>query len=98
MSWQQRIGRQKNFGRIRKGKPWLRRLLCEFAQAAARTRCELKDNFQALSIHRGRKRAIVALTHKLLRIDYELISRREHYWDSTVDYEAQMVANNAHAG
>lgn len=86
---------KKKSGRIRKGNPWLRRLLCEFAQAAARTRCGLKDKFQALSIRRGRKRAIVALAHKLLRIVYVLISRREHYRDSTVDYEAQMVANNA---
>ncbi len=86
---------KKKSGRIRKGNPWLRRLLCECAQAAARTRCGLKDTFQALSVRRGRKRAIVALAHKLLRIVYVLISRREHYRDSTIDYEAQMVAKNA---
>lgn len=86
---------KKKSGRIRKGNPWLRRLLCEFAQAAAKTRSGLQAKFQALSLRRGYKRAIVALAHKLLRIVYVLISRREYYRDSTIDYEAQMVARNA---
>ena len=34
-------GKRKS-GRIRKGNAWVRRLLCEFAQAAARTRFALK--------------------------------------------------------
>lgn len=34
-------GKRKS-GKIRKGNAWVRRLLCEFAQAAARTRCALK--------------------------------------------------------
>ena len=87
-------GKRKS-GKIRKGNPWLRRLLCEFAQAAARTRCGLQEKFKAWSLRRGRKRAIIALAHKLLRIVYVLISRRECYRDTTVNYEAQMVARNA---
>jgi len=42
-------GKRKT-GRIRKGNAWVRRLLCEFAQAAARTRCALKAKFDALAM------------------------------------------------
>lgn len=34
---------KRKSGRIRKDNAWVRRLLCEFAQAAARTRCVLKS-------------------------------------------------------
>jgi transposase len=52
-------GKRKS-GRIRKGNAWVRRLLCEFAQAAGRSRCALKDKFQALTVRKGHKRSIVA--------------------------------------
>lgn len=87
-------GKRKS-GRIRKGNAWVRRLLCEFAQAAGRSRCALKDKFQALSVRKGHKRAIVALGHKMLRTIYAMLSKNTHYVDKTVDYEALMVARNA---
>ena len=87
-------GKRKS-GRIRKGNAWVRRLLCEFAQAAARSRCAFKDKFQALSVRKGHKRSIVALAHKMLRTIYAMLSKKTHYVDKTVDYEALMVARNA---
>lgn len=87
-------GKRKS-GRIRKGNAWVRRLLCEFAQAAGRSRCALKDKFQALSVRKGHKRSIVALGHKMLRTIYAMLSKNTHYVDKTVDYEALMVARNA---
>lgn len=54
-------------GRIRRGNAWVRRMLCEFAQAAARTRCAFKAKFDSLAIRKGYKKAIVALAHKMLR-------------------------------
>lgn len=87
-------GKRKS-GRIRRGNPWVRRLLCEFAQAAARTRCGLKAKFESLMIRKGYKKAIVALAHKLLRIIYAMLRNRTHYQDSTIDYEALTVARNA---
>ena len=45
-------GKRKS-GRIRKGNAWVRRLLCEFAQAAGRSRCALKDKFRALNVRKG---------------------------------------------
>lgn len=47
-------GKRKS-GKIRKGNAWVRRLLCEFAQAASRSRSALKDKFNALKIRKGHK-------------------------------------------
>lgn len=87
-------GKRKS-GRIRRGNPWVRRLLCEFAQAAARTRCGLKAKFESLKIRKGHNKAIVALAHKLLRIIYAMLRDGAPYKDSTIDYEALVVARNA---
>lgn len=87
-------GKRKS-GRIRRGNPWVRRLLCECAQAAARTRCGLKGKFESLKVRKGHKKAIVALAHKLLRIIYAMLRDGTPYKDSTIDYEALTVARNA---
>jgi transposase len=73
----------------------VRRLLCEFAQAASRTRCALKDKFSALSIRKGHKRSIVALAHKMLRIVYAMLNHATPYQDRNIDYEALVVQRNA---
>ena len=87
-------GKRKT-GRIRKGNAWVRRLLCEFAQAAARTRCALKAKFESLTIRKGHKKSIVALAHKMLRTVYAMLATGAHYQDRSVDYEALSVARNA---
>jgi transposase len=87
-------GKRKS-GKIRRGNAWVRRLLCEFAQAAARTRCAFKDKFQALSIRKGHKKSVVALAHKILRTVYAMLANGTHYQDKVVDYEALNVARNA---
>ena len=87
-------GKRKT-GRIRKGNAWVRRLLCEFAQAAARTRCALKAKFDALTIRKGHKKSVVALAHKMLRTIYAMLSNASHYQDKEVDYEALNVQRNA---
>lgn len=87
-------GKRKT-GRIRKGNPWVRRLLCQFAHAASRTRCAFKSKFEALRLRRGHKRAIVAVAHKILKTVFLLISRQTHYRDSATDFEALSVARNA---
>ena len=87
-------GKRKS-GKIRKGNAWVRRLLCEFAQAASRSRSALKDKFNALNIRKGHKKSIIALAHKMLRTIYAMLSSGTHYKDKTVDYEALSVARNA---
>ena len=87
-------GKRKS-GKTRKGNAWVRRLLCEFAQAASRSRCGLKDKFKAMSIRKGHKKAIVALAHKMLRIIFAMLKNNTPYHDQAVDYEALQVQRNA---
>jgi len=87
-------GKRKS-GKTRKGNAWVRRLLCEFAQAASRSRCALKDKFAALSIRKGHKKSIVALAHKMLRIIFAMLKGNKPYRDLAVDYEALSVQKNA---
>jgi len=87
-------GKRKS-GQIRKGNPYVRRLLCEFAHAASRTTSVFKAKFQSLVVRRGHKRAIIAIGHKILRTIFFMLHRREHYRDSAIDYEALFVQRNA---
>ncbi len=87
-------GKRKS-GRVRKGNPYVRRLLCEFAHAASRTQSVFRSKFQSLVVRRGHKRAIVALAHKILRTIFFMLNRGEHYRDSATDYEALSVQRNA---
>ena len=87
-------GKRKS-GRVRKGNLYVRRLLCEFAHAASRTTSVFKSKFQSLLVRRGYKRSIIAIGHKILRIIFFMLKRREHYRDSATDYEALSVQRNA---
>lgn len=87
-------GKRKS-GRIRKGNPYVRRLFCEFAQAAKQTQSVFKLKFQALVIRRGHKRSIIAIAHKMLRTIFFMLKRGEHYRDSSVDYEELAAKRNA---
>ena len=87
-------GKRKS-GKTRKGNAWVRRLLCEFAQAASRSQCALKDKFASLSIRKGRKKSIVALAHKMLRTLFAMLKNGAPYQDKVVDYEALSVKRNA---
>ena len=87
-------GKRKS-ARARKGNPYLRRILCEAANAASRTRCSLQDKFKGLLIRRGRKRTIFAIAHKLLKTVFLLIQRGDYYRDAQTDYEALAVQRNA---
>lgn len=86
---------KRKAGKKRKGNPYVRRILCEAANAASRTRSTLAELCKSLLIRRGRKRAIFALAHKILKIVFVLISRGDYYRDATVDYEAMSVERNA---
>ena len=87
-------GKRKS-GRVRKGNLYVRRLLCEFAHAASRTKSAFKLKFDSLIVRRGHKRSIVALAHKLLRTIFFMLDRGEYYRDSATDYEALSVQRNA---
>lgn len=80
--------------KIRKGNPYVRRLFCEFAQAAKQTTSIFKLKFQALVIRRGHKRSIIAIAHKMLRIIFVMLRRGEQYRDSSVDLEELSAKRN----
>jgi transposase len=81
--------------RQRKGNTYVRRLLCEFVQAARKTQSMFQAKHNALAITRGFKRAIMACAHKMLRIIWAMLLRNQPYRDATVDYEALSVRKNA---
>ena len=87
-------GKRKS-GKTRKGNYWLRRILCECAQAARRTRCQFKSKYEAIASRRGSKKAVITIAHKLLRTVFSMLQTGECYRDSEADYEKMLVSKNA---
>jgi transposase len=87
-------GKRKS-GKLRKGNPYLRHLLCEMANAARRSHSALKAKYQSLVVRRGHGRSIMALAHKLIRVIFALLSKKEPYQDKTINYEELMVKRQA---
>jgi len=78
---------KRRSGRTRKGNQWLRSALIQMAWAASRTKnTYLSVHFQRLSARRGAKRAAVAVSHSLLVIIYNVLTRRTPYQDLGADY------------
>jgi transposase len=74
-------------GTTRKGSPWLRRIACQCAWAAARTKnTYLSAQFRRLAARRGIKRAIIAVAHSLVIIGYYLQKSQRKYEDLGGDY------------
>lgn len=87
-------GKRKT-GRTRKANTYVRSLMCEVANSARKTKSQFQGIYQGLVIRRGHKRAIVAVAHRIFRIVYTLISKKEPYRDPEIDYEALVVQRNA---
>lgn len=78
---------KRRTGRTRKGNRWLRSALIQAAWAASRTKeTYLSAHFQRISTRRGGKRAAVAVSHTLLVIIYNVLSRRTPYQELGADY------------
>jgi transposase len=66
-------------GAMRKGSPWLRRMACQSAWAAARTKnTYLSAQFRRLASKRGKRRSIMAVAHTLLVIGYHQKNRSDY--------------------
>lgn len=91
---QESAGKRKS-GRTRKANAYVRSLLCETANSASKTHSQFQGLYKGLVIRRGHKRAIVAVGHRILKVIYVLISRKEPYRDPEIDYEALVVHRNA---
>ena len=74
-------------GRITPGNKWLKSCLTEAAWAASRTKkTYLKARYHRLAARRGKKRAIVAVGHKLLIMAYHIIKEQSTYQELGADY------------
>lgn len=82
----QSAGKRRS-GKTGKGNVWLRSTLIQAAHAAVRSKgTYLAAFYGRLVARRGKKKAIVAVAHKLLTIAYTLLTKREHYREPGVDY------------
>jgi transposase len=71
---------KRRTGRTTKGSVWLRATLVQVAWAASHTkRTILAARYRSLAKRLGKKKALVALGHKILRIIYEMLSHQTDY-------------------
>lgn len=67
-------GGSERHGRITKqGNPYARAMLCEAAQHASRAKNPFNAHFAKLCATRGRKRALVAVAHRLARVMFRML-------------------------
>jgi len=86
-------GKRKS-GRTRKGSAWLRRCLCQAAWAVSTQRGNyLSALFRRLAARRGKKRAIIAVAHTLLRIAFYILRDRKCYQELGANYFDQLHPN-----
>jgi hypothetical protein len=70
-------GKQRS-GKTRKGHRPLRAILTQLAHAAVRTKATyLSAFYQCLAVRRGKKRAILAVAHSMMRSVLHMLSRHE---------------------
>ena len=87
---QRQSGGTPGSGRIRKGNPHLKEVLVEAAAAAAKTKgSQFQRLYQRLAGRRGRKRALVAVEHRLLRVIYRLLTTGAAYQEPVAVDDAQ---------
>ena len=79
-------GKRKS-GRTTKGDTWLERILVQVALAASKAKnTYLKDKYHRIAARRGKKRAAVAVAHKILGFAYYVLRYRVPYRDLGENY------------
>jgi transposase len=86
-------GKRKS-GRTRKGNAIIRYILCECANAAAKTKSSLASKYKKLMVRKSHKKCIVALAHKMIKLIYLLLTRMQTYFDPQIDYQAISAKKN----
>lgn len=87
-------GKRKS-GKTRHGNAVIRYILCECANAARMTKSSLAAKYRSLVVRKSHKKAIVALAHKMIRLIYVLLTRKQAYLDPQIDYAAMSARKNA---
>ena len=71
---------KRRHGRTTKGSVWLRTTLVQVAWAASHTKATIfRRAYQCWARRLGKKRALVALAHKILTVVYRLLKDRTTY-------------------
>lgn len=85
---QRETGGKRLSGRTRRGNPWLKSALAEAGWAASHSRkTYLGARYHNIARRRGRKRAVLAVGHTILKIAHHLLSHPElSYTDLGSDY------------
>ncbi len=73
----------------------IRSILCECANAARMTKSTLAAKYRSLMVRKSHKKSIIAVAHKMIRLIYILLSRRQPYIDQGIDYAAMSAKKNA---
>jgi transposase len=80
-------GKRKS-GRTTKGNAWLRAALVQCAWAATRSKgTYLKAMYGRLAARRGKKKALVAVAHRLVGIIYNVLKKGQRYEELGEDYQ-----------
>ena len=87
-------GKRKS-GRTRHGNSIIRFILCECANATRMTKSTLAAKYRSLMVRKSHKRAIVAVAHKMIRLIFLMLTRRQPYIDQSIDYAAMSAKKNA---
>ncbi len=87
-------GKRKS-GRTGHGNSVIRSILCECANAARSTKSTLAAKYRSLMVRKSHKKSIIAVAHKMIRLIYVLLSRRQPYIDQAIDYAAISATKNA---
>ena len=81
-------------GTPRKGNAWLRRSLCQAARAASHTKATyLAARFRRLAARKGKKRALVAVGHRILVSVYHMLKANRPYDELGADYVDRIKAD-----
>ncbi len=89
-------GGKRFSGRIRKGNRWVKAILVQAAQAAARTKnTSLSAQYHQIAARRGNKRAAVAVGHSILVIYYHMLTTGEPYQEKGANYFAELDRHHA---
>ena len=68
-------------GKASRGSLWLKSALVEAAQAASHTNTYLSAQYHRITARRGKKKAVVAVAHRILVIVYHLLKHNLPYKD-----------------
>ena len=88
-------GGKRRPAHTRKGNIYLRRILCEIAHAAVKTKgSTFQSKYKSLRMRKGAGRTIVAIACKIIKLVYTLVKKREGYRDPHIDYEKMRLQKN----